>query len=204
MNTVNVYEIKELKKEFPDAYDKAFERFKRDQYEDIPWQYEILDSFKKTFEVAGLNLTGYSLGLEQSSVQFTMPTYWSELSQCDMLVEDYTGQRAKNWLKDAFNIHSVKLVRYTSDGKKKKRYDFFNADGTHWDGFTGYCADFDFVESLFMEVNDGETLEDAFRGLVDEYEHILNAELEYAQSEENFKEMCSINDWKFLEDGRIV
>lgn len=204
MDTVNCYTIEELKEKFPSGYDKAYRKFVEEESENIPWADETLDSLKKTFETAGVNLKDYSLGLSQSSVRFTMPTYWSELAECDMLVEDYTGNRAKNWLKDAFGIHSVKLVRYTSEGKKKKRYDFLNADGTHWNGFTGICYDFDFVESLFMDVNDGETLEDAFRGLVDEYEHILNAELEYAQSEENFKEMCSINDWKFLEDGRIV
>jgi len=205
METVNVYTIKELKEEFPEEYNKAFGKFQQEQYEDIPWRNELLGSFTKTFEMAGVNLQNYSLGLSQSSVRFTMPTYWSELAECDMLVEDYTGQRAKNWLKGAFEIHSVKLVHYKGDkGKSCKRYDFRNGDGTYWEGFTGYCADYDFVESLFMEINDGETLEDAFRNLAYVYEKLLNAELEYNQSEENFLEMCEINDWKFLEDGRLM
>ena len=141
METVNVYTIKELKEEFPEEYNKAFGKFQQEQYEDIPWRNELLGSFTKTFEMAGVNLQNYSLGLSQSSVRFTMPTYWSELAECDMLVEDYTGQRAKNWLKGAFEIHSVKLVHYKGDkGKSCKRYDFRNGDGTYWEGFTGYCA----------------------------------------------------------------
>lgn len=205
MDTVNCYTIEELEEKFPSGYDRAYREFVEDESENIPWVDETLDSLKKTFETAGVNLKDYSLGLSGSWVKFSIPTYWSELAEVDELVDNYTGQRAVKWLKDAFDIHSIKLVHYKDDkGNNKNRYDLYNKGGTNWEGFTGYCADYDFVESLFMAIHDGYCLEDAFRWLADEYEKIISNELEYATSEGNFKEMCEINGWKFLEDGRIV
>lgn len=56
MNTVNVYSIKELQNDFPEAFEKAFEKYQRMQmdWSELPWQYEIMDSMKQTFQNADI------------------------------------------------------------------------------------------------------------------------------------------------------
>ncbi len=206
-STITVYTAKELKEDFPEGFERAHQEFAEGEAEFCPWQEEIVGSLKKTFEFAGLNLTNWSLGAYGNSwVKFTMPTYWSELADCEILVEEYTGQRAMNWLKDAFGIKSAKLVHYKNHlGKPAKRYDFKEKSGEPWDcPLTGMCFDYNFVESLFMDVHDGQNLEDAFRGLAGKCETMLEAELTYSQSEENFLEMASANNWEYTEDGKMI
>ena len=62
--------------------------------------------------------------------------------------------------------------------------------------------DYEFVESLFLAIHDGHSLKDAFSWLAGECETMLENELKYAQSEENFLEMAVANDWYFFESGK--
>ena len=203
METIKVYDINELKEQFPDAYEKVLNKWQYNQ-DEIPWQEEIIDSLKKCFEIAGLNLKNYSLGGQGSYVKFTMPTYWSELADCDMLVEEYEGRRALNWLKEAFGLKSVKRVNYIGHDKRKHfRYDVTKLDGKDWScEFTGYCADHDYLNSLLDDVSKGGcNLEDAFRNLADVCDKLIEGELKYQSSKEYFLEHVEANEYSYTEDG---
>jgi hypothetical protein len=205
METIKVYDIHELKEQFPDVYEKVLEKWQNTTNE-IPWVYEIVESLKKCFDAAGLALNDWSLGGQGSYVKFTMPTYWSELADCDMLVEEYEGRRALNWLKDAFGLKSVKRVNYVYEGRKRFRYEVTKLDGKDWScEFTGYCADHDYLDSLLDDVSKGGcNLEDAFRNLADVCTRLIEQEEEYQRSEEYFLEHAEINDFKYTEDGVMI
>ena len=112
------------------AFLHVLEKWQNYSCQDIFWSEEIVESLKATFKAAGLSLNSWSLGGQGSYVKFTMPTYWSELADCDVLVEEYEGRRALNWLKDAFGLKSVKRVNYIGHDKKKHfRYDVVKLDG---------------------------------------------------------------------------
>ena len=203
METIKVYDIKELKEQFPDAFEKVLNRWQNNT-EEVFWTDEIIESLKETFKSAGLTLNNWSLGGQGSYVKFTMPTYWSELADCDVLVEEYEGRRALNWLKDAFGLKSVKRVNYIGHDKKKHfRYDVVKLDGKDWScEFTGYCADHDYLDSLLDDVSKGGcNLEDAFRNLADVCGRLIEQEIEYQQSEEYFLEHAEINDFQYTEHG---
>lgn len=204
MNTITTYSASELKDKFPEAFEKVLEKWAQHCDEDVFWADDIIESLKKCFESAGLTLNNWSLGGQGSYVKFTMPTYWSELADCDMLVEEYDGRRALNWLKDAFGLKSVKRVNYIGHDKKKHfRYDVIKLDGEDWScEFTGYCADHDYLESLLDDVSKGKcNLEDAFRNLADVYNKLIEQEIEYQSSEEYFLEHADANDFSYTENG---
>jgi hypothetical protein len=206
MNTIKVYDIHELKEQFPDAYEKVLKKWQYNT-EEVFWTDEIIESLKETFKSAGLTLKDWSLGGQGSYVKFTMPTYWSELANYDMLVEEYTGRRALNWLKDAFGLKSVKRVNYIGEDKRKHfRYEVTKLDGKDWScEFTGYCADHDYLDSLLDDVcKGGCNLEDAFRNLADVCARLIEQEEEYQRSEEYFLEHAEINDFKYTEDGVMI
>lgn len=205
MDTVNVYDIKELKEQFPDSYEKVLNKWQNSQ-DEIFWQDEIIESLKECFKVAGITLKDWLLGGQGSYVKFDIPTYWSELADCDMLVDDYEGRRAYNWLKTAFDLKSYRRVYYTNHlGKKAHRYDFTKLNSKKdWDWsceFTGYCADHDYLESLFDDIHDGMNLKDAFHNLADVCNKLIEQEIEYQSSEEYFLEHAEINDFQYTEYG---
>ena len=203
---IEVYTIEELKEKFPDAYEKAYINYQIEVTQDpfIPWQEEIMDSLKATFKHAGVSLNDWSIGAYcHSYVKFYIPTYWSELAEEDMLVDDYEGELAYNWLKEAFDLQSFERVEYKNHlGKTAYRFDFKKLDGKDWScEFTGYCADHDFLESLFECVHDGMNLKDAFSNLADEARKLFESEYEYQQSEECFFEEASANEYEYTEEG---
>jgi len=205
MKTIKVYSASELKDKFPEAFEKVLEKWQYNCKEDIFWGDEIFASMKETFEAAGLTLTNWELGTYSPCfVRFTMPTYWSELAEVDMLVENYEGKRALKWLKEAFGLKSVKRVNYIGHDKKKHfRYDIVKTDGEDWScEFTGYCADHDYIESLLEDVSkNGCTLEDAFSNLAKVYGKLIEQELENQQSEEYFLEHAGSNEFSYTEHG---
>lgn len=206
MNTVNVYSIKELQNDFPEAFEKAFEKYQRMQmdWSELPWQYEIMDSMKQTFQKADVTLKGWEIGAYcLCHVKISIPTYWSELAESDLLVDDYTGKRALNWIKEAFDISSVKRVNYKYGGKSGFRYDVKKKNGEEWScEFTGVCFDHDFLDSLLNDIQkEGCTLYEAFNNLADVAGKLFEQEYDYMISEKCFIEECENNDYQFTEDG---
>jgi hypothetical protein len=205
METIKVYDINELKEQFPDAFEKVLNKW-QNNIDEVFWQDEIIDSLKECFKSAGLELKNWQLGGQGCYVKFTMPTYWSELADCDMLVEEYTGRRALNWLKDAFGLKSVKRVNYIGDDKRKHfRYEVTKLDEKDWScEFTGYYADCDYLDSLLDDIKSGCTLEEAFHNLADICGKLIDQEIEYQQSEEYFIEHARANNFQYTKDGVMI
>jgi len=206
---IDVYTIEELKEQFPDAYDKAYEEFKKDTSSDpyLPWQEEIMGSMKATFKHAGVTLHDWSIGTySYSHVKFSIPTYWSELAEEDVLVDEYEGELAYKWLMDAYDLKSYRRVPYKDEkGKTKYRHDFTNLKSDkEWDWsceFTGVCFDHDYLESLFECIHDGMNLKDAFSNLADVARQLFEAEYENQLTEEYFLEEASHNNYEYTEEG---
>ena len=205
MEQITVYSLKELKEKFPDGFERAWKDFRNDCANDqLPWEDEIMDSMKKTFKFAGINLEDWSISTcERSYVKFNIPTYWSELADEDILVDSYTGKKALNWLKNAFDLKSAKRVGYIGHDKKKHyRWDCTKLDGKDWwCEFTGYCADQDYLENLLEDVSKNNyDLSEAFHNLADVAAKLFDNEYEYQMSEEYFLDQ-DYNDNKYTEDG---
>jgi hypothetical protein len=196
METIKVYDINELKEQFPDAFEKVLNRWQNNM-DEVFWQDDIIASMKKTFEAANLMLGDWSLGAYSPCyVKFGMNYEEAE----------FEGKKAYNWLKDAFDLKSYRRVYYKNHlGKKAHRYDFTKTGSNKdWDWsceFTGYCADYDYIESLFDDIHDGCNLKDAFSNLADVCGKLIEQEIEYQQSEGYFLERAESNDYKYTEDG---
>ena len=204
-----VYSAKELKEKFPDGYEKAFNDYKDDISQDpyLPWQNEIMDSMKHCIQTAGVTLNDWSIGAYSSCyVKISIPTYWSELADNDVLVDDLEGRRAYDWLKEAFDLKSYKRVKYTNHlGKPAYRYDFVKENGEDWScEFTGYCADHDFLESLFECIHDKMNLHDAFSNLADVAGKLFEQEYEGQLQEEYFLEFADANNYEYTEEGEKI
>ena len=67
---------------------------------------------------------------------------------------------------------------------------------------TGYCSDEDFVDSLEADIRSGATLKDAFRGLADTFQRILNAENDFWLSDADIRESLAQCGYReFTSDG---
>lgn len=202
--TINTYSASELKKLHPEGFESALEYWQNNQTE-IFWQDDIMKSLKQCFKNAGIELRDWEISdSSQSWVKFSIPTYWSELAACDLLVDNYTGKKAENWLKETFEISKIKKVNFVEhNGKKNFRYDLTKINGDAWDcEFTGYCADCDFIFSLITDIRSGYTLEEAFLNLANCASNLFILELEDQRSEEYFLDFADANGFEFLENGK--
>lgn len=207
MKKIKVYSAEELKELFPSGYKYCYQKYQYNNHE-IFWQDEIMESLKGTFKYADVKLNDWEISdCSPSWVRFTIPTFWSELAEEDLLVDDYTGKIAMKWLKETFDIGKAKRVNYINhEGKKASRWELFKEDGKPWDcEFTGYCGDYDFIDSLFEDVSKNNcTLHEAFSNLAKVAADLFSEEYNYQMSEEFFIDHASANDWWFTQDGRMV
>lgn len=208
MDTVNIYSITELKEQFPEGYERAYEKWKEYCWEDIFWMDEIVESFKKTFEYAGISIYDWSLGAYSSChVRFHNPSHYEYNNEedCDEEVEwgELEGKKAIDWLNEAFDIFSFEKVDYQYDGKNYQRIDFKKKGGEEWScEFTGYCADHDYLESLYFEILSGSNLKDAFYNLPSVCGKLLEQEIENQQSEDYFLDHAEANEYQYFENGK--
>jgi hypothetical protein len=209
MEQINIYSATELKKQFPEGFESAHKKWVDSVSNDgIFWQDEIMDSLKGIFKASGINLTNWEISDSSPSfVKFTIPTYWSELADYDMLVDTYTGKKALNWLKETLGLKSVKRVNYIGHDKKKHyRFDIVKSNGEDWDcDFTGYCADYDFLYSLLNDVTkENCTLSEAYHNLADVAGKLFEQEYIDQCSEEYFIAHADANDYQYTEEGKRI
>lgn len=178
--TLQVYSAVELKHDNPNAYNKAYEKYKEGEYSyGLQWGDEMFQSLKALIELGGYKLTRYSLG--DSSCRDNHIKI--DEQDCDGLI----GKRAIAWLEN--NILS-KLR------DKKGQLDAGK--------LTGYCFDYSLVESLQESARIGSTIREAFMELVTPYVAQVDAEWEDQLSEERFMDTSDANNVQFFEDGRKV
>lgn len=206
MDTITVYSASELKKKFPNGFEHALNQWENDHTSNVFWTDEIMDSMKAVFKKVGLTLKDWSIsGGSSCYVKFSIPTYWSELADTDLLVDDYTGKKAERWLKESLlDGASFKRVNYEVDGEKGFRYDLFGNGESVSCPLTGVCFDHDFIDSLPDDVKSGCTLFEAFDNLADCAGKLFYNEWKNQISEEYFIDLADANDWQFTENGRMV
>ena len=178
--TLQTYSAEELKAEHPDSFHRAHEKFQQRQYEHgLDWGAEMIDSLKKAVELAGYRLRNWELGYTSNRNNHI------ELDERDC--DDLKGKRAIAWLEN-------NLLSKLRD--KKGELDPCK--------LTGYCFDYDIIESLQKSVKGGDTIKEAFRELAEVYARYADAEWEHQLSEERFIEDSELNEVMFFEDGREV
>lgn len=61
-HTVKTYNVRELKEQFPEAFERTLKKYQREQ-EEIFWQDETIESLKELYKRAGVELRDWSLVL---------------------------------------------------------------------------------------------------------------------------------------------
>ena len=191
MKTIEVYTPAELKELFPDAFEKAHERYINSDI-DIPWSDDTIESMKAVFKAAGLALRDYSIdgyNPHNSSICLDIETETGEL----------TGQRAIAWLENNL-FYALRTPWGLKHIKDRVRY-HHPAGSIPECPLTGYCADNDYLDALTREILDGSTIKEAFQHLARVAGKMLEGEIEYTQSEEYFLE----NEWmEYTEKGKQI
>lgn len=209
MKTIKVYSASELKKKFPEGFEYSHKKWVESVSNNgIFWSGEIVDSFKEIFEASGITLKNYEISMDSTSfVKFTIPTYWSELADCDMLVDDYTGRKALNWIKNQLDLKLVvRRVNYVYEGKKHSRFDVTKLDGKNWScEFTGVCFDHDFLDDLLESVTKNKmTLSEAYHHLADKAADLFQSEYDDQCSESYFIDHADSNDYQYTKEGQQI
>lgn len=188
MKRITVYKPSELKRIFPDAFERAWHDWAED-IDEIPWMDETIDSLKAIFKACRIQLLDWALGPYdyRNHVRFNMGDA-AELS----------GQRAVAWLEN--NLYGPMRIPWTGARRWKVLKYGEHAGELPPCPLTGYCADDDFIDCLNRNVADGMTLQDSFSDLARECGRLLAAEAEDAVSEESFLE-CGM---EFTREGRPV
>lgn len=194
--TIKLYKFNELS---DDAKKKAIEHYRElvIRSEDIPWQHEILQSFKAVYETAGVRLKDYSLGLCSHSYA---KIDWDHSDP----VYHLSGARALGWIEN--NV--IDKLRITRAEYRRNRKDFirwrYRVGAVKSCPFTGVCYDDHFLETLQREAKNGRTLGDIFRiELPETYVRLLQAEYDYQVSDEGITDEIEANDREFLESGKL-
>lgn len=195
--TITLYTAQELKDLDYRAYERALSEFQESESSDIPWVDETIDSLKEIIKQSGLTLSDWNLSTEayRSYIKVTgFDTFYYDFG-------DLTGQRALAWIENNL-LHKLRQP-YKPMIARRAHY---STPPGHIDPYslTGYCADYDFVRALINNVKWGCTLKNAYERLADTCAHLLEKELEYATSEENFLETSDANDWKFTDAGELT
>lgn len=222
--TVTTYTASELKEQFPDAFEHALSEW-QNRSEPAAWSDEIFDSLKAVCKAADVKLKDWDLGAYNRGNHIDI-----ELPGDDATAE-LSGKRAMAWLEnnlfgplrvrpnlriDDWRKHvdpATGFLKHNAPLDELSRY-YRTLDGKlHLRGgaigqvppcpLTGVCFDEDYLDALRKAIRDGETLQEAFKGLADVYERLVEAEIESQNTEEYFIEHAETNDWQFTEDGEL-
>lgn len=199
--TVKVYTAKELKRYYPDAFEKARDRAAVLFIEGgVPWSEETIDSLKAVYEAAGIRLKDWSISWDCPSyswVKLGFPCPSSFSSSED--VENLAGGRALAWLESNLfgPLRTPWIGSKRAAGRKYRHYPGRIPECP----LTGYCVDDDLLGYLVKEVIEGSTLKEAFEAIAYKTAKILEAEQDYMGTEEYFMDDCAANDRQFTKDG---
>jgi hypothetical protein len=201
------YKYAELSKA---ARERAHEDYKK-HLDDIPWGDEIGDSWKALFKAAGVKARDWEIG----------PWNYShiDVSFSQEEARDLKGARAFAWLENnllrdlrapwGLDKMDGNLHENGDNGKrgaaKRLTWRRYYAPGALKEcPLTGVCFDMDFLDALRENIRTGDTLREAFEGLADTARKLLEAEDEYQQSLEAFKDCADANGYEFTREGRRI
>lgn len=179
-----------MKDQHPEGFDAARNKYISRSYNwEIPWQNEIIESMQEIVKAARLSIRDYSICASGGTLQ---------IAQFDG--EELVGQRAIAWLEN--NLYTPLRMPYGLN-KIKDRVNYGYRAGSIPDcPFTGCYFDESMIETLNKSITEGYTLRDAFESLAHTASKLMEAELEYSQSEEYFLDMNS--DRQYTESGVLI
>lgn len=197
MKKVTAYTVQELKEEFPEGYERAFEEWKARRDSEIPWVDEIMDSLKAIFEAGNVTLRDWSIGAYSPSyVTFSFYGDYAEE------IGELNGARALGWIEN--NIISPNRIRRGQYNRQELRRYGYQIGALKDCPFTGVCFDFDMLESLLGDIQRGYTLREAFSGLASVASRLMESEIESATSEDAFAEDAEAMNRHYTEEGTKV
>jgi hypothetical protein len=192
-HTVTTYTAKELREQFPKAFEKALQRWHNRG--EIFWQDETVDSLKALVKAAGAKLKDWNLGAYNRGNHISV-----EFPQ-DEAGELY-GPRAIAWIEN--NLLDTLRVPW----RGKERWELAKYGSAYRAGkikpcpFTGYCSDDEYLDALRKSVRSGSTLKESFEALAFTCAEILERDCEDQNSPDYFVEHAEANDYQFTEDGK--
>lgn len=193
--TVESYTLEELETAHPEGYARVLRDWQDDARASdyTPWADEVMASLKAVVGAYGATLTDWSIGpwspsdLSVSVEDDETGRECADYDECEGCPDCEDRPKDADWL--LANV--LRPLGYADkDG---------NADFPGLCKFTGYCADDDFMESVYRSVESGETLSDALRGLADVARRMMEDDCEQAASEESMR--ANWGDARFLADG---
>ena len=198
-NTFNVFRFDELSDE---AKEKAIDDFRYDH--DFAWQEDIVESIRAIAKAMNCHASWYSYDGITYNVTF-------DFDFSDN-IENLKGKRAYAYIYNNFLFPNRSAKTYWldniihCDGRKnwsRKSKLFFG-----WDDcpFTGYCADYCFIEAWrewVKDFNKNSTVEDFIITVADKLGKEWTSDNEYQMSDEYIIEMFDIHDVEFLKDGTV-
>lgn len=177
MRSITVYNLVELKNQFPKAFAKVLKGWAESQDEWFSGD-ETLASLKAVVEFCGFHLRNYQIRPWDQS--------WLKISQKDEEIE-----HSLEW----FTAESVKMG-YTHHPDTGKLYFPGRCP------FTGYYSDEDFMESVYNNLVKGYTMEECLQKLAIIAQRHCEDDYASQQSEESM--MANWESCFFTEDGIMV
>ena len=203
--TINLYEIRELKKD-------AFERAKK-EYEDCDITSEIRNEAFYDF-VKETMLEDYGLDIElQYSLRYSQGDGLS--FKCDDMLSNYMIEYIKKNLKGKRNKAIFKFIVDNGltfkSNPYKKQYCYASENDIEYDFYEYYLfkdyinehprsklIEEDFINCVNIIL---EIIQDWYIEKCREYEALGYADIYYQMSDEEFIELCEENEYLFLENG---
>jgi len=188
--TRKIYTASELKKESPDAFEKALESYREEAgRRNCAWSDDICASGRAIVEAAGLTLRNWSVDQSNISASYYHINGFGN-DDDNNATGDYTGRKARQWITRAF------LPKYKFNWRIKR-----NPGDCP---FTGYCADDDCIDAIRDSIKSGETLRQAFERLAQAVAKQCASESEYEQTEAYFLDHADANEWEYTADGERI
>lgn len=176
--TETVYTASELRDHDRAAFNRAWQRYCSNVYDDPAWSSEH----------------GESLGAALAAVGDNPPVIDGPTGADDV-------RRCMAWLEN--NILSSLRIGYSGAQRSKvARYGCFYRPGMvkpcPW---TGYCADETMLDALRQAARSGVSPHEWPRILHEEADRAWEQEVEWQASEDAFVEAADANEWEFCENG---
>ena len=171
--TLKVYTLKELKEQFPEGFKSA--------------HADYIAEFQELGEIPWNDELMDSLKAAVRALGYTLKD-WSigPYDRCSLKIDE----------RDCDNFTGIRSLGYIYKAIGGKQ----NLNGCN---LTGFCADDDFINELISDAKSGMRLRDSVMSLADKAGKLMEAECEYAESEDGFLNSWMMDDY-FTASGHRV
>ena len=200
METINIYYFDELSEE---SQNRAIKKWRNSAHDDFDFQAEaIIEDFSTICDILGISLkeknpVSYSVGYCQSDYASFYGTYRYNKGALAKIKEyapkDSTLEYIAKELQNIQKKYFYKLTVEISSGGYRESHMCVDVNDT--EGQYRYTCKYDELESEFKHI---------FSNLAHWLYKRLCEALDYVYSEDYIKETIIANEYKFLEDGRMI